>query len=417
MTQPLFRIGILADDLTGAGDVGGCFARAGFRTVVVLPFNNNTNLIKRNVLSASSASGATPEVFVIDTESRYEVPEVAQLRVTEAVRALSFWGANFFYKKIDSALRGNVGPEMDAFLESLLARGSRHISKGDSSAFISEIPVVAAYPEAGRQTRSGWQVIDGVRLDRSPFARDPRGTVRQAHIPTFLQETCHSWLFFKVENCVEHSDMRRLAAQALKQHSLSGFYACVGSAGLARDMASILAGGEKSFAQETAGKDTLNHRLPTIVVCGSRHPSSLGQIDKFLGSSGRNSIVIEGPGRPDMNFSDVARSLSLGRQTPTVVVRSTGNAKEPGAVAGWLARTTRRVLRAIGPGQLVLMGGDTAYSVCEGLGVRKLAIRRMEVPGIAICEPLGSETERTPKIVLKPGGFGSPSTLIDILKN
>jgi uncharacterized protein YgbK (DUF1537 family) len=86
-------------------------------------------------------------------------------------------------------------------------------------------------------------------------------------------------------------------------------------------------------------------------------------------------------------------------------------------VGVWLARTTRDLLTALGPARLVLMGGDTAFRVCEGLGVRKLEIQAMETPGIAVCEPVGSRKVLAHKIVLKPGGFGPPSALIRILKN
>lgn len=411
------RIGILADDLTGAGDVGGCFARAGLKTVVVLPFRGEEaqSFIEPEFLR--EAPGLSPEVFVIDTESRTLDPSVARTRVLKAFDVVSAWGANFFYKKIDSALRGLVGYEMDAFLEALIASRSHQVSEGCRvHQSISPVPVVAAYPEAGRETRQGWQFVDGVRLDRSPFLQDPRGGVRQAHVPTLLRETCRSWPFFKVEDCARPADMRKLAKGAMGSFSRSGFFACVGSAGLANDLARLLSAGGSIRGASFSLKQALSPRLPTIIVCGSRHPSSLLQLDRFLGSDGRGSVVFEGPTSSPPDIGEFVRSIS-GRRRPTVVVRSSSLVKEPQAVTGWLARTTRRLLRAVGPGQLVLMGGDTAFRVCEGLGVRKLSIRGMGGPGIAFCEAVGPQSVQTPKIVLKPGGFGPPSTLIDLLKN
>jgi len=203
------KLGILADDLTGAGDVGGCFAQAGFRTVIALPFQRQAGTCLKRLTSSPEVSLNTTltdlsapldgaEILIVDTESRYESPWVAAARVEEGFEMLAHWGANFFYKKIDSALRGNIGVELDAFLQSLMTRRSLELSEGNIRFPFFCLPMITAYPIAGRQTIDGSQFIDGVRLDQSSFAYDPRGGVREAHIPTLLKRTCRAWPFFKV---------------------------------------------------------------------------------------------------------------------------------------------------------------------------------------------------------------------------
>jgi uncharacterized protein YgbK (DUF1537 family) len=396
MKFPL-RIGVMTDDLTGAGDVGGCFARAGYKTVISLPLSGT-----ESGLTAKAAQGKesadSPEIYVLDTESRGESPAVAEARVAEAFWTLAALGTNFFYKKIDSTLRGNVGPEMDAFLGALLAWKSNGISEGNFSNPASfSIPVAPAYPAVGRQTREGWQYVNGSRS--------------QVHVPTLLQETCSSWPFFRAEDCLRSSDLKQTASALFRDFSKAGFAACVASGGLADQMVKAL--GSSSRLENCPESRS---RLPTVIVCGSRHPSSLAQVERFLDSF-RESVVIEGPGSSEAPWSEVVKTFSRSRHQPAVIVRAPQREGRSWEVGEWLARTTRRLLMTLGPTRLILMGGDTAFRVCDGLGVRKLVIQGMTAPGIAVCRPMGQKTALTRKIVLKPGGFGSPSTLINILKN
>jgi len=92
-------LGIVADDLTGAMDSSGYFARRGLNTVVLL----------------EPDFSSTADVLVINTNSRAETPDIAHERVRHAVRNLS---GRVIYKKIDSTLRGNIGTELEAAVTS-----------------------------------------------------------------------------------------------------------------------------------------------------------------------------------------------------------------------------------------------------------------------------------------------------------
>src|SRR4029453_2998255 len=86
------RIGIIADDLTGAGDTAVQFVRAGWDTELQLR------------PSATRAS-----VIAVTTDSRAHNAPVTRLRKT---------GITHLYKKIDSTLRGQVRSEIHATVES-----------------------------------------------------------------------------------------------------------------------------------------------------------------------------------------------------------------------------------------------------------------------------------------------------------
>jgi uncharacterized protein YgbK (DUF1537 family) len=154
------RLLVIADDLTGALDTGVQFARAGVRTKVV-----TLGHLARVLRSCGEP------VLVVDTESRHLAADQAGSRVASCVHAARARGVDRFYKKTDSTLRGNVGAELAALIT---ASGGRELS------------FVPALPKAGRVTRSGIQLVDGVSLHESSFARDPREPVLGASVAAII---------------------------------------------------------------------------------------------------------------------------------------------------------------------------------------------------------------------------------------
>ncbi|HMO57277.1 MAG TPA: four-carbon acid sugar kinase family protein [Roseiflexaceae bacterium] len=102
MAEPLL---ILADDLTGAGDSAARCRTAGLPAVVSLhppPYDRQL------------AAGAV----AFSSDSRHLPPALAAERVGAVVRPYAAMRAHW-YKKIDSTLRGNLGSEIDALLDTL----------------------------------------------------------------------------------------------------------------------------------------------------------------------------------------------------------------------------------------------------------------------------------------------------------
>jgi hypothetical protein len=105
------RLGMVADDLTGACDTGGQFARWGFSTRIWLNFD----LLDFDKLNP--VEGMPTDLTVVTTNSRSDSPDQARRKVQQACQRLAQNQIVIFYKKIDSTLRGNVGVEVEAVLE------------------------------------------------------------------------------------------------------------------------------------------------------------------------------------------------------------------------------------------------------------------------------------------------------------
>lgn len=157
-------IGAVADDLTGATTTGVLLARSKARTAVF--FNENVvekieNLDELDAILVSSNSRALP-------------PNEAYKKVQSATNALQRIGVKYFSKRIDTTLRGGVGVEIDAMMDTL-NNGSIAV-------------VVPAMPQSRRIMVGGFSIIDGVALIQTPVAKDVRTPVYENYIPKLLQD-------------------------------------------------------------------------------------------------------------------------------------------------------------------------------------------------------------------------------------
>lgn len=129
---------VLADDLTGALECGVLIEGA----VVTL------------------LAPAPAEAAVVDTDTRHVPPAQA----LETVRRLTEqFPAEMIYKKTDSTLRGNIGAELAA-----LPAGRIHYAP--------------AYPRLGRTVRGGRLYVDGVPVEQTAFAHDPREPIEEGDV-------------------------------------------------------------------------------------------------------------------------------------------------------------------------------------------------------------------------------------------
>ena len=138
-TTPLY---LLADDLAGAHDAAISFAKRGFAVAVL----SDPDRLDR----FDSA-----DIVVLDTNTRSCVEAEAIERVGAACKAIQARSGTIIYKKIDSTLRGHVGLELDLVC----------------SMMDFNLAVCApAFPELGRTTVGGYQLLHGVPVRRADMA-------------------------------------------------------------------------------------------------------------------------------------------------------------------------------------------------------------------------------------------------------
>jgi uncharacterized protein YgbK (DUF1537 family) len=147
----------LADDMTGALEVGARFAASGIPTAVTTQWSEDAPAV------------------VIDTETRHLPESEAACVVYELARKAT--AARLIYKKTDSTLRGNIAAELDAVARAFPA---------------SPLIYAPAYPVMGRTVRNGHLYVDGVLVTETEFARDPLNPVHESHVQTLLARYPHA---------------------------------------------------------------------------------------------------------------------------------------------------------------------------------------------------------------------------------
>jgi uncharacterized protein YgbK (DUF1537 family) len=175
-------IGVIADDLTGAAELGAVGRRLG---------------LKAEILCNDQPSAAA-DLVCMDTDSRSCTPAEAAKRASTAAKLLQSAGARWIYKKVDSVLRGNVTAEVEAVMQQL----------GYNRAL-----VLPANPSLGRIIRDGEYFVHGKPIHRTEFAHDPEYPRRSAQVLRMLDAPQH-FLMRLANGALEVPDNTLLVGQA-----------------------------------------------------------------------------------------------------------------------------------------------------------------------------------------------------------
>ena len=157
------RCAIVADDLTGANTAGVLLTKAGLRILTIVQDSAICDL------SADDYDGV-----VVNAMSRAASPESARLILERDTKALIARGGEFFCKRIDSTIRGNLGAEVEGMLTAL---GADYIAI-----------CVASYPASGKITIGGYLLLNAVPIARTIASTDPLKPVRNSYLPDVFAE-------------------------------------------------------------------------------------------------------------------------------------------------------------------------------------------------------------------------------------
>lgn len=423
-------VGIIADDLTGANDTALQFKLNGADTTILLKYDN-----------IDTTSANSQQAWAISTESRNISQEEAFDRVKVATQLLvEKFNPDYFYKKIDSTIRGNIAVEVLSMLNVL----------GWDAAII-----MPAFPQEGRITVGGYHLLRGVPIERTEMARDPHSPISESHVPTLLKHQ----LGENLEDLVDKISLKTImdgAGPILKKINKlieKGVKIIVADSVSTTDLEQIVLAMSKSeykilpVGTAAAGKVLSNEwfpveegheilpiklpKLPKLIISGSATQITANQIDKFEQSEEyeENSLTIE----LDMetilagvNDDLVNRIVSNLKNDNIVLVHTSNLLKNFNGftenteltkaglaieITDFLAELTKRVL-ANKKAVLITLGGETSYKCCDAIDANQLQLVEEVLPAIALSRKTCSDQW----IVTKSGNLGGVNTLIEILK-
>lgn len=426
---PAPLMGVVADDITGANDIGGMFARSGLR-VHVYPYPGPGATWP---LDLAVPEGEEPEILILDTNSRLETAPQAYARVVAATRLLQAAGCRSFFNKTCSVFRGNIGAEFDAMLDVLRREFA---------------VVVLGFPKNGRTTLGGIHYVHGRRLEESEFRHDPTHPMTQSDLRAILQGQTSR----RVAH-LDHSEIVR-GPQALRAGVAARQAICsylildvVDQASLATIAAAVhdqpVLCGSSALAEELPaawgwpGRPLPAPALPRqrglglLVAAGSLMPQTRVQSEYLLaqGAAGLELNVlrlfwpVEREAEVERLAAAAVTAMGLGHD---VLLQSPNRAEAVAAaqaegyrrglrtgevgrlVSAALAEAVGRALERTGQNRLVVAGGETSAAVSARLGVSGLLVGAEIQPGLPACLTLAAPQR---KLVLKSGSFGSPDFL------
>jgi D-threonate/D-erythronate kinase len=385
-------IGVVADDLTGAAELGAVGLRHG---------------LQAEIIEAGQASGEA-NLVCIDTDSRTCGPKEAGRRAALAARVLHGCGARWVYKKVDSVLRGQVAAELEAMMPQLGVRRAL---------------LVPANPALGRTISDGEYFIHGQPIHKTEFARDTEYPRLSPRVLDLMQASKHSSIHvgkagaplppegILVGEANSSRDLKRWAAGWAFGELPAGGAEFFGAL-LARDGYKEIAAHSREAPAPGAG--------PHLFVCGTLSESSR----EFVRAARKCGTPVfslarewaRGGRKTKTTAEAISREAVVAlRRNPAVILHiGLPRVREPraaGLLATHLVRITQLVLGQLEVGQVYVEGGATAVELVRRLGWDRLTVLREVAPGVAT---LGGGGAPSLCLTIKPGSYPWPDQIREL---
>jgi uncharacterized protein YgbK (DUF1537 family) len=400
----------MADDLTGANDVGIQFAKHHISTSVIF-----------SKLSVERLRTGKSNAVIYDTETRNESPKEAYRRIHVLCSAFQKAGFDLTYKKIDSTLRGNLGVELQAILDSFKK---------------SCVLVCPTYPEYKRTVVDGRLLVDGIPVDRTEFARDPSSPVMSSYIRTLIKTQISEPVdeiplaivrkgSSKISQQITHltkSGIRIISVDAENRKDLKNI-------ALASVQKNLIPCGSAGLAEEIAGIMHSFHPK-TMILSATTNQATLRELQRMSRSS-RVFLIkarvadLAGESRRNEIRRVYALSTRAVEKYDVILVCSALYAKDIRAnllsewvrhdvIATGLAEATAPLVRRGLIRGVLLTGGNMAAAFLRQIRAGELRLEREILPGIPLCRIVSGNANGL-KIATKAGGFGLKGCLKQIV--
>lgn len=405
------KLGVIADDFTGATDIAGFLVENGITTVQL-----------NGVPPADYPVEA--EAIVVSLKSR-SCP--AGQAVADSLAALAWLQAHhcrqFYFKycsTFDSTAQGNIGPVTDALLDALHE---------------TQTVISPALPVNGRTVYQGYLFVMGQLLAESGMRHHPVTPMTDSNVPRLMERQA------KGRCALITADIMDLGATAVKARlaalqtegaryvvldmlnerhlltqgeALRDMRLVTGGSGLAIGLARqwAKAGHDKTQAQAAGAPQGKR----CVVLSGSCSAMTRLQVERYRQQAPARAVLLERCLTDGADYADqLCRWVEENSDQPlapllyTTVEPETlkklqstfGVAQSSAAIERLFAAVTTG-LNIGGFRRFIVAGGETAGVVVQTLGIRALHIGPAISPGV----PWVKSTDQAISLALKSGNFG-----------
>lgn len=340
---------VIADDFTGAAELGGIAVRHQLNVEV----NTEVNM-------HSSA-----DVLIIATDARSLTKKEAVNEMSRITKQVASLKPQLIFKKVDSVLRGYVIDELTAQLQIL---------------GLSSVLLVPANPALGRTVVDGKYFVNGEPLHLTGFANDPAFPAKTSSVQEMLHRDDISLTFRQPEE--------ELAAAGItfgETKNKSDLQTWANKT----DGQLLLAGGAGFFSavlKRFTFKDHVVHAPkewngPALVICGTAFKQS-NEATKKLKQQGlpvsympagilKNKEVDE-----DLYKVWCAEIVSFIQQYGKAIIAvddtvATGITIDAGILRNQVSLIVKKVFEQVAVNELLIEGGSTAFAVLKALNMTR----------------------------------------------
>lgn len=378
-------IGVIADDLTGAAELGAVGLRHGLRAEIV----------------RSGKPGGEADLVCVDTDSRSCDGATAAKRAAAAAKTLRAAGAKWIYKKVDSVLRGNVTPEVEAVMQQLQ---------------FNRALLLPANPSLGRVIRDGEYFVKGRPIHRTEFAKDPEYPRRSAQVLRMLGAPQHFLMrlanggLIVPENTllIGQTDSSERVRQWAAAHDAD--WLPVGGSEFFNELLGVECGPPVS----SVASEVDFSQGQQLFVCGTASKS----VQTLVKSAKAGQVPVFGLPRElawGNPWQPQARNLIAQRVVEAYagsrrVILSVGLPQVRDAVvarrlANYLVDVAEAVLKLVPVKNIFAEGGATSAELVRRMNWPRMEVRREWAPGVASLAVAGESSQW---LTIKPGSYAWP---------
>ncbi len=400
------KIGIIADDFTGASDIALTVAEAGMSVA--------------QFIGVPTRDVADVDAGVVALKSRTApVAEAVEQSLAACDWLLSQGAEQIIFKvcsTFDSTPAGNIGPVMDALMDRL----------GETTAIICP-----AFPENGRSVYMGHLFVNDGLLNESGMQDHPltpmtdpdirrvmasQTEVAVGHVPFLtvqqgadaITAALAGTTGYAIVDAIRDADLLTIGAAAKGRKLL-----CGGSG--------IALGLPANFGHATAAPNWQGITGPGVVLSGSCSRATRGQVAEYKAHAPSRELTADAV-MAGVDFDELVAWVLAQDVPPLVysssdpaVVRAAQDKYGQDTVAHAIEDLFSRLsgaLKSAGVRRIVVAGGETSGAVVNGTGADVLHIGPRLAAGVPVCRIDGDVPVA---LALKSGNFGGPTFFADAL--
>jgi uncharacterized protein YgbK (DUF1537 family) len=406
------KLGVIADDFTGASDIALMLSEAGMQTVQFVGVPSSTE---------ASGSGTNCDAGVISLKSRTE-PAVDAIRQSLAASdwLLSQGCEQIVFKvcsTFDSTDEGNIGPVTQALAERL----------GEQT-----VLVCPAFPENGRTVYQGHLFVGETLLNESGMQNHPLTPMRDPDIRRVLSRQT-TWPVSHIAHrtvrqgaeSIGDAINAKTGSMAILDAITDEDLIAIGKAAAGRRLVTggsgIAIGLPANFGITPHQHSWTGIGGKAVVLSGSCSTATRGQVSHYRQKAPSREIMVEdviggwvsidelvewtiSQDEPPLLFS------SADPETVSQVQQRFGRDKSASAIEN-LFYDLAAALVGAGVERIVVAGGETSGAVVSGIKASTFEIGPRIAPGVPALSVAGQPLA----LALKSGNFGGPNFFEDAL--